>query len=292
MIQRNQSQLSGPCQGHFLFAICGLPSRSRTALRSTFHVSRFTFHVLRSHALPFTLLALLLLSTATGRCASPDALFQQGITTYKAGNYARAAQAFRESVARQPASGALLNLGNAEWQLGETGPAILAWERALWLDPFNQAAHQNLRFARKIAQIESPDLSWDEVVSTWLPVNWWAWITGGSLWLALSMTLLPGIFRWRKAAWHQAAAAVGLMVFLLSLPAHFGVHARSKLGFVLQKDTPLRLTPTSAGQITTHLGAGEPARVERTRGRYLLIRTSHSTGWIEPGQFSFLCPKS
>ncbi|HWI59940.1 MAG TPA: hypothetical protein VNZ22_22110, partial [Bacillota bacterium] len=229
------------------------------------------------------ILLLLFGLTATGYGAPAEALFRTGTNAYSAGDYTLAAQTFREAALRQPASGTLQNLGNAEWERGQAGVAILAWEQALWLDPFNGSARNNLRFARKTAQLESPELTWYEVVSTWLPVNWWAWIAGLSFWLAIGMVLLPGIFRRHKATWHQALAAFGLAVFLLSLPAHFGVHTRSRLGFVLQKDTPLRLTPTRESQFVTRLGAGEPARLERARGNYLLVRTSRSVGWIEPG---------
>jgi tetratricopeptide (TPR) repeat protein len=225
-----------------------------------------------------------------GLAASADALFREGLDAYRAGDYARAARAFSEAAGRQPASGTLQNLGNAQWQRGQTGPAILAWEQALWLDPFNRSVHHNLRFARKLAQVEPPDLSWYEVVSTWLPANWWAWIAGASLWLAVGMVLLPGLLRRRKAAWHQAVAAFGLMVFLLSLPAHLGVHTRARIGFVLQPDTPLRLTPTREAQVLTRLSAGEPARWERTRGRYLLLRTSQARGWLEQDLFRLICP--
>src|ERR1035437_635045 len=103
--------------------------------------------------------------------ASPDPLFQAGATAYRAADYTQAAEAFRQSVTLQPASGAPQDLGNAEWQSHRTGEAILAWEQALWLDPFNDAARQKLRFARKTAQLEAPELAWYEVISTWLPVN-------------------------------------------------------------------------------------------------------------------------
>ena len=239
----------------------------------------------------WALLALLLgWPGASARAASIQALFDEGTRAYQAGDYARAALAFGEAAARQPASGSLQNLGNAQWQRGETGPAILAWERALWLDAFNRPARNNLRFARKVAQLEAPELSWYEVVSTWLPIDWWAWIAGASFWLALGMVLLPGIFRRRKAAWHQAVAALGLMVFLLSLPAHLGVYARSRLGFVVERDAPLRLTPTQAAQTLTLLSPGESARVQRAHGRYLLVRTTRGQGWIQEGQFSLICP--
>jgi hypothetical protein len=189
----------------------------------------------------------------------------------------------------QPASGTLQDLGLAEWRRGHAGAAILSWEQSIWLQPFDTAARGNLRYARKVAQLEAPELAWYEVISTWLPGNWWAWIAGVSFWLAVAMVLLPGIFRRPKAAWHQALAALGLTVFLLSIPAHIGVHTRSRIGFVQQKDTPLRLTPTKEAQFVTRLAAGEPARLQRQQGNFLLIRTSRSSGWIDHEQFALVC---
>jgi len=248
---------------------------------------------LRISGFGFRILILLFLPlSAFATTASPDVLFREGAAAYQAGDFTQAANAFGQAVALRPASGALQNLGRAEWQRGRTGPAVLAWERAVWLNPFNQAARENLRFARKAAQLESPELSWYEVVSTWLPFNWWAWIAGLSLWLALGLTMLPGILRLRKAVWQQAGAALGLAVFLLSVPALFGIDARSRLGFVLQKDTPLRLTPTQEAQFVTHLAAGEPARLKRVRGDFLLVRTSRNTGWLERDQLGLICPRA
>jgi hypothetical protein len=237
------------------------------------------------------LLLTLLVSLGSAVAASPEDLFQAGSKAYRAGDYPAAATAFRQSVTAAPAAGALQNLGNAEWQCHKPGQAIVAWEQALWLDPFSRVARQNLRFARKTAQLESPELAWYEVVSTWLPVNWWAWIAGTSLWAAVGMTLLPGILRLPKRTWHQAAAALALMVFLLSLPALAGVETRARIGFVLTKDTPLRLTPTQEAQAVTRLAAGEPARYLRARGNYVLIRTNRTLGWVERSQFGLTCPK-
>ena len=76
-----------------------------------------------------------------------DASFIAGTQAFKEADFERSAAAFRQSAALQPASGTLQNLGLAEWQRGKVGAAILAWEQALWLDPFNQSARVNLRFA-------------------------------------------------------------------------------------------------------------------------------------------------
>jgi len=221
--------------------------------------------------------------------ASPAELFHDGVTAFRANDYSDAIKAFRQSANLQPAAGTLQDLGLAEWHRGHAGTAILSWEQSLWLDPFNTAARGNLRYARKIAQLEATDLTWYEVVSTWLPANWWAWIAGISFWVAVGMVLLPGIFRLPKASWHQAVAALGLTIFLLSIPAHIGVHTRARIGFVQQKDTPLRLTPTKEAEFVTRLAAGEPARLERQHGQFLLIRTSRSVGWVEREQFTLIC---
>src|SRR5437899_269638 len=183
----------------------------------------------RISAFPWLACALFLLGINLSQASDSASLFDEGLAAYRAGDYAKAADAFREQATLRPVSGTLQNLGLAEWHCARTGRAVLAWEQALWLNPFNEAARANLRFARKTAQLESPDLTWYEVVSTWLPMNWWAWASTLSLWSAVGLGALPGILRWRRAAWQQAIAALALTVFLLSLPAQLGLNTRSRI---------------------------------------------------------------
>jgi tetratricopeptide (TPR) repeat protein len=235
-------------------------------------------------------LSLLLAGIKLASAASADVLFRDGIAAFGTADFKGAAAAFRQSAEQLPAAGTLCNLGNAEWRLGNVGPAIVAWEQALWLNPFERNSSNNLRFARTRAQIEAPELSWYEVASAWLPSNWWAWVAGASLWLVFGAVTLPTILRRRKTGWSQALAAVGLTVFLLSLPAHLGVYTRSHVAFVLTKNTLLRLTPTQEAQAVTRLAAGDPARWVRTRGNYFFIRTNHAAGWVRREELGLVCP--
>ena len=91
-----------------------------------------------------------------------------------------------------------------------------------------------------------------------------------------------------NGGWQNAFAAVGLTVLLLSLPAQWGIHTRSRLGFVMEKDSPLLLTPTSEGQITARLPSGEPARFERWRNGFVLVRTSRARGWVRSEHFALV----
>jgi hypothetical protein len=238
---------------------------------------------------PILLVVILFAAAPFARTAeSPDALFRQGTQAYVAGGFEQAAMSLREAAVVSPSPGILRNLGNAEWQSGHPGAAILAWERAQWTNPFDRDIPGNLRFARKSAQLDAPDLAWYEICSTWLPVNWWPWLACGSFWLAAVMILVPGVFRWQRAGWHQGVAAAGFAVFLLTIPALAGVQTRSKAGIVLVRETPLRLTPTAEAQSLTKLPAGESARLERERGGYVFIRTSTVAGWVEHKEFGLI----
>ena len=229
-------------------------------------------------------------SLASVRAATND-WFAEGVAAYRTGQFAEAAQAFENAAAVRPTAGTFVNLGLAEWQRGDAGPAVLAWERAGWIDPFNRPAREDLNFARQVTQLDAPQLNWFETLSTWLPPAAWLWVAGASLWLAVGMILLPAVFRRQKAGWHQVLAACGLCVFLFSVAANWGVINRMNLGFVLENNAPLLLTPTHEGEVTSTLTSGEPARELRTLGDFYLIRTESQTGWIKREQFGFVSRK-
>ena len=228
------------------------------------------------------LAALFFFTTAT-RAATND-FFADGLVAARAGNFSEAAAVFENELKSQPSSGALVNLGIAEWQRGRAGAAMLAWERAVWLDPFDARAQQNLKFARAVAQVDAPELRWHEKVSTWLPGNWWLWVAGAGLWLAAGALVLPRVFRRKKSGGQQMLVSLGVVVFIFALVVDVGVVSRTDIGFVLRKNTPLRLTPTDGSELISMLPAGEPVRRVKVRGKYFFIRTPMAAGWVERGQ--------
>jgi hypothetical protein len=240
------------------------------------------------------LLFLLMCRFETRLCGeTPVTLFQDGNQAYINGDHKAAAQAFRTILSNGPASGVLHNQGNAEWKCGRTGPAILAWERANWLEPFDANTIANLRFARKSAHLEAPNLTWYEICSTWMSSRAWAWLAMFSFWSGLAMVMLPGSLRKRRADWLQGVAAGAFAIFFICIPALAGIHTRSALGVILSDQTPLRLTPTREAQFLANLAGGEMARVEMARGKYLYIRTGNdSAGWIERTEFGLISRKN
>jgi hypothetical protein len=227
---------------------------------------------------------------ASSRAETAEDPFYLGSQAYVTGNYPAAVSCFGQAVDGAPAAGALHNLGNAEWYCGHPGEAILAWERAQWLDPFNANTRTNLRFARKTAHLEGPDLAWYELYSVWLPASVWAVLAATSFWLATTLIALPSFRQWRRADWHQGGAAAGFTLFLLAIPALIGIDTRSRLGVVLPDQVSLRLTPTREAQSLAKLAAGETARLERERGDFVYIRVNReAAGWVLRPEFGRIC---
>ncbi len=233
------------------------------------------------------LLASLVALAGLGRAATND-YFAQGIRFSSAGQFPEAAAAFGQAAQARPAAGTLVNLGIAEWQRGRAGAAILAWEQARWINPFEARAQANLKFARPVAQVDEPPLKWFETASTWLPGDAWVWLAGASLWLAVGALVLPGVFRRRRAGWESSLASLGFGIFLVAMTANVGVVTRADLGVVLKKNAPLLLTPTRESEIVSTLAAGESARKLRVRGNYYFIRTALASGWIARDQFGLV----
>ena len=208
-------------------------------------------------------------------------LFSTGLENYRSGKFPEAAADFEKAARLQPSAGAWVNLGLTEWQRGHAGTAILAWERAQWIDPINEAARQNLKLARTVAQVDEPVLKWFERPSLWLPPNAWVWLAGASLWLTAGALTLPRFFRRPRSGWQQWLAAVGFGLFLFCLVANLGVVSRADLGIILKKSAPLLLVPAKTSETITTLPAGEPVRSLKVRGNYHFVKTAFGSGWIE-----------
>jgi len=238
------------------------------------------------------LLGLLLVLCATTAAATPDERFAAARKAYLAEDYAEAAYQLRElPAAGEWSHGALHNLGNAEWKVSRPGYAILAWERARALDPFNRNTVANLRFARTQAQLIVPEPAWFEQYSQWLPSAAWLWSASLGLWGGVALLTLPRLVGTRRADWHQGVAALLLAVFLLAVPALVGLHTRGQIGVVLEDETNLRLSPTQEGESLAKLAAGEMGRVEAVRDDYLYIRAEGDrAGWVQKREFARVWP--
>ena len=226
---------------------------------------------------------------------TPAQRFALANKAYNESDYAEAAYQLRElTLAGHWSRGALHNLGNAEWKVNRPGYAVLAWERARALNPFDRNTAANLHFARVQAQLLVPERPWFEQYSEWLPSSVWLLAASISLWCGVGLLALPRLLGAKRADWHQGVAALLLAIFLLSVPALAGLYTRRQVGVIVAEETPLRLSPTREGEARDALGkvgAGEVARVEKTRGDYFYVRAEGDrAGWVHRSEFARIWP--
>jgi tetratricopeptide (TPR) repeat protein len=79
-----------------------------------------------------------------GLAETTNDTFAAGLELSRAGEFAGAAAAFEKAAQTRPSVGAYINLGLSEWNRGHAGAAILAWEKARWIDPRDARAVGNL----------------------------------------------------------------------------------------------------------------------------------------------------
>ncbi len=114
------------------------------------------------------------------------------------------------------------NLGNAYFFAGDHGRAVLSYQRALSLDPLQNNALHNLRYARSLTIDELPISRTQQVIDALSFWHRWPFvlrlgifvIANTVLWIALAMLL------YRRARWHYgsiAGAATITLIFALSL---------------------------------------------------------------------------
>lgn len=229
-------------------------------------------------------------STATA-AAEGDA-FTRANASDAAGRSAEAADAFATIVRDRGSSSALLlNLGNASARAGRTGEAILAWERALVLDPGNAEVSANLRALRRRANLpEAPDDAWSRLVARF-GADGWARIGSGA-WVAGCVLLLASAL-----AGDRLSGRPTLRRFIrLALPAALGIVALAALAersaltdlertVVLGDGGGLRSAPFASAPQGQAVVAGEIVVPERSHEGWVLVTTAAGkSGWLEPSR--------
>ncbi len=153
------------------------------------------------------LASLIIAATAPLIHAAQPAIIQQADSAYTADNYIEAATLYQQAIDSLGTSTDLYyNLGNALYRMGKPGQAIVAYERALRLDPTNADARTNLEFVNS-RLIDRPAERGTlignmlDTASLSLHSNAWAWIAFGCFMVFLGAIALyifcPSIL-WRK----------------------------------------------------------------------------------------------
>jgi len=204
---------------------------------------------------------------------------------FKSADFAGAAAAY-ETILDQdgPRASVYFNLGNSYQSLEKYGPAILAYERALFLSPRDPDLLANLALARKaVAVVEDTAIHpcLDAVVR-YLSRNEWSWIVAGAAMFLGGLGLACGIVKLpRKFA--ISAAALAALVLMFSAGVLYLRKGESSHGVVLSKNAAVRLSPFEKAESLGTAGQGRVVRMGAKRGNFQYVEVPGSSlqGWLD-----------
>ncbi|MCI9606839.1 MAG: tetratricopeptide repeat protein [Muribaculaceae bacterium] len=168
-------------------------------------------------------------------------------SAYTADDFTLAAELYSRIIAESGTSSALYyNLGNCYYRLGKTGKAIVAYERALRLDPTNASAKTNLEFVnsrifdRQGERGSFMSNSFDKA-ATITGSNTMAWIAFGFFVLCLggiALYIFSSAIGARKVGFFGA-----IVMFLLTVCA--GILAARGASIATNPDTAIIVSPSA-----------------------------------------------
>ncbi len=239
----------------------------------------------------YAVCCLLLLSFFTGYSAvTDDVLWQKANAFYSQKQYDSAKVYYEQLLQKNPENALLhYNTGNVNYRLNEVGAAILHYEKAVFLDPENKAAQDNLLLAKGRVQNPVPEVSPIFFVTWW---NNWLHLFGSNTWGVLSLLLFAGILvviysaRVRKERFAHSGRwlSLGIVSFLIcGCMAWFSYDAatNSRKAVVLQAGTSLTEEPRANGKILGTLPEGTVMEVYEIKDDFMNVKLSNGReGWI------------
>lgn len=189
---------------------------------------------------------------------------------------------------------ALFNSGNAALRDGRTGPAILSYERARWLEPRDSSIAHNLQKAREKAGITAPAPAFWKRPAQWFSLNETAALGSLSLLLVcllfFSVGLIPPTFR-------RLIAPASCTLLLITLLSGSAIAARwtdlKQAIITTASPATARIAPAQSAASTFELSPGEKVTTLDTHGSFLKVRTPDGrTGWIANTDLEKIVPSA
>lgn len=229
----------------------------------------------------------------SARDIAQEALFAEGNRLYREGEFAGAIASYR-SVAEGGFESAALyyNLGNAHFRLGETGPAVLNYERALRLDPGDDDIRANLALVNQRLQDRI-----DPLPRFWLlsAFDWWMGLMPRGLlkaivaacYLLLGAAVVLIVLR-RPAGWRGtlrrfacAAAASTVLLGGTLLVRETGLGRPGEAVVMAAEARVLNAPSEDAGLTLFTLHEGTKVRIDRRAGEWAeVVLADGKVGWL------------
>jgi tetratricopeptide (TPR) repeat protein len=233
---------------------------------------------------------LMLLAAGAGRAAeTPQAIFFRANALYAEGKYAQAAAEYERLLATGVGSASTyFNLGNAYLKAGQTGRAVLAYERARRLAPGDPDLRANLTFAREAGATAEPP-PWRTRLLFPLAASWSsdALVLGAACawWLLMGLLAAGRLLPTARRATARAALLPGVALVVLGGSAAWRlatVDLRPTAVVVAPNEVAVRFEPSSGGTVHFQAKPGTTLRLVGEREGWAQVeRDDGRRGWIE-----------
>ena len=243
----------------------------------------------------FTAVALfgIFFATAQPSLAEPNSVATAN-QLYENGRFAESAQLYEQLVAQEMTSSAIhYNLGNAYYQQGDLGKAILNYNRALTLDPRDADIKANLALARTQVvdqfgvEVEDDIFAiYTTAVSNNLTLNQTAvlalifWFLFATTVIAVGQMEAGKLRNYLKVG--TAVAGVFFFIATFSLGSRLYEQANTNPAVIVVPEVNISSGPGDqyASQFTLHSGAEVELLDERANWAKLALPGGETTGWL------------
>ena len=238
----------------------------------------------------------LLLLTVIGNAAdSPSAAFDAATRQYERGLFAEALASYEQLMANGGTSPALcFNAGNAAFQAGQPGRAILYYRRASLLAPRDREIRANLQFVR--SQVKGIPPAAPPLTSRLRPgltLNQWTVVTALLGWTWLGLWIAVQIQPHWLARLRRARSLAGLAVLPMALGLVFTWQEDylTRHAVVTTREVNLRQGPLDETHRLQELRDGQELIVSDQKNDWFQVRLPDLTiGWLKTNEVSLIIP--
>ncbi len=217
-------------------------------------------------------------------------LFNQANRYYGQGDYTRAVAAYQQLLNTGVASGNLyFNLGNAYYRLGQSGQAILYYEKARRLMPHDPELLANRNFVQSKltpGQTASPR-GFDSWLTHLLPLDTGLAVTSGAFFLLIGLVivilLVPNPERGRSKWYRTGGLSLAAIIFGLSLTVTVAtLNLQNRNIAIAVTDGTVRYEPSPNATVFYQLPPGSQVEILEQKSGWLKVqRPDRKQGWIE-----------
>lgn len=236
------------------------------------------------------LLAILFSATVILAGTAEDNLFQEGNEAYSRGDYAEAILKYEQITETAGyAPSVLYNLANSYAQSGQTGRAVLNYERALRLAPSDSDISGNLQLVKKENGLFPKEASFTEQFFRVLSLDQWTVLIPVSLVLLTVFMLAATRYRFSRQL-NIGVSSSCLLLLCLAIAGTLFRYQHFNPSVVLSSEAKLFISPFESSATIGALQEGRLVYPQKRHGNFSYVTDeTDRQGWIPSSLIEPVC---